>query len=179
MAGLIVLTLSYVLSQFYRSFLAVLTPVLSVELSASAGQLAAASGVWFAAFALMQFPVGYSLDTYGPRRTAGLIMAIAGGAGTALFATSYSPAQLMVAMGLIGIACSPVLMATLYLFARRYSAAQFATLSSTFIAVGTLGNIVGSEPLVAAANAVGWRGTSWALCANHDRRRFGDSGVGA
>ena len=165
MAGFVVLALSYVLSQFYRSFLAVLTPVLSQELSASAGQLAVASGAWFAAFALMQFPVGYSLDTYGPRRTAGIIMAVAGGAGAALFATSYSPAQLILAMALIGIGCSPVLMATLYLFARRYSAARFATLSSTFIAIGTLGNIVGSEPMVAAANAIGWRSASWVLCA--------------
>lgn len=165
MAGFAVLVLSYVLSQFYRSFLAVLTPVLSQELSASAGQLATASGAWFVAFALMQFPVGYSLDRHGPRRTAGLLFAIAGGGGAALFATSQTPMQLIAAMALIGVGCSPVLMATLYLFARRYSAVRFATLTSTFIAIGTLGNIIGSEPLVAAANAIGWRYASWGLCA--------------
>lgn len=165
MAGFIALVLAYVLSQFYRSFLAVLTPVLRPELGMSDGQLAAASGAWFALFALMQFPVGYWLDTTGARRTAGILLALAGGGGAALFAVSQNGTHLILAMALIGIGCSPVLMATVYLFARLYAPRRFATLSSTFIAVGTLGNVVASEPLAAAAQAIGWRQASWTLCA--------------
>lgn len=165
MAGFIVLALAYVLSQFFRSFLAVLAPVLTRELSVDAGNLANASGAWFVLFALMQFPVGVWLDRFGPRRTAGYLLAIAAGGGAAMFAMSENANHLIVAMALIGIGCSPVLMAAVYQFAQNYAAASFATLSSTFIAVGTLGNIVSSAPMSAAVEAFGWRDVSWALCA--------------
>ena len=66
-------------------------------------------------------------------------------------------------MGLIGIGCSPALMAPMYIFVRNYDAAKFASLVSIFIAVGTLGNIAGSEPLALAIEWYGWRPTGIAL----------------
>ncbi len=81
MPGLVALTLAYVMSQFYRSFLAVLTPALTLDLGATKGELSAASGAWFAGFALAQFVVGVSLDRYGPKRTAAWILACAVAAG--------------------------------------------------------------------------------------------------
>jgi hypothetical protein len=41
------------LSQFSRAFLAVLAPSLERDIGASADDLAASSGLWFMAFALM------------------------------------------------------------------------------------------------------------------------------
>lgn len=157
MAGIAALAVAYVLSQFFRSFLAVLTPVLSDELGATKGDLSVASGAWFAAFALMQFIVGVALDRFGPRRTAVFLLAIAGGGGAALFAAATAPWMVSVAMALIGIGCSPVLMATLYIFAKTYSPRRFALLSSWFIAVGLAGNVVGASPLAYAAEWWGWR----------------------
>ena len=52
-ADLILLTFAYVLSQFYRAFLAVLTEVLDTDIGAGAEALATASGLWFLSFALM------------------------------------------------------------------------------------------------------------------------------
>ena len=80
-AGIVCLILGYVLSQFYRAFLAVLTPVLTAELGATAEDLAAASGLWFLAFALMQIPVGEALDRIGPRRTTAVLLVIGGAGG--------------------------------------------------------------------------------------------------
>lgn len=157
MAGISALAIAYVLSQFFRSFLAVLTPVLGEELGASKGDLSAASGAWFAAFALMQFIVGVSLDRYGPRRTAGVLLGVAGGGGAALFAVATAPWMITAAMVLIGIGCAPVLMATLYIFAKTYSPRRFALLSSWFVAVGMAGNVVGASPLAYAAEWWGWR----------------------
>ena len=54
--GIAALILAYVLSQFYRAFLAVLTPVLKADLGVTAADLASASGWWFLAFAAMQVP---------------------------------------------------------------------------------------------------------------------------
>ncbi|MBL9056475.1 MAG: MFS transporter, partial [Rhodobacteraceae bacterium] len=156
------LMLGYVLSQFYRAFLAVLTPVLSADLGATPETLASASGWWFLTFALMQLPVGWALDRIGPRRTASGLLLIAA-AGAAVFAMATGPGAVIWAMALIGAGCSAVLMAGYYIFAREFSAAVFGTLAAVMVGVGSLGNIAASVPLSAAVAAFGWRGTLWAL----------------
>ena len=157
MAGIAALALAYVLSQFYRSFLAVLTPALTADLGATKAELSFASGVWFIVFALMQFAVGVSLDRFGPRRTAAVLLALGGGGGALLFSAAGSPTTISIAMGLIGAGCAPVLMAPLFIFARTFSPARFAVLTSWFVAIGSLGNVVGATPLAAAAELFGWR----------------------
>ena len=165
MAGLAALATAYVLSQFYRSFLAVLTPELTAELGMTNTELSIASGAWFASFALMQFAVGVSLDRYGPRLTATVLLAIGGGGGALLFAAASEPWMVIAAMTLIGIGCSPVLMASVFIFARSFSAARLAILTSWLIGFGTAGNVIGASPLAAAAEAFGWREVMLGLAA--------------
>ena len=160
MRGIIIMSLAYVFSQFSRAFLAVLKPVLTIELGMTSIDLAYASGAWFIAFALFQFPVGILLDSIGPRRTAGYIFTFFAGGGMFLFAYAQSPSMIIFATALIGAGCSPALMAPFYIFVRNYDAAKLATLTSVFIAVGTLGNIGSSEPLAAAIELWGWRDTA-------------------
>lgn len=157
MAGIIALCAAYIMSQFYRSFLAVLTPALSAELGMSNNALSQALGAWFIVFALSQFLVGPLLDRLGPRKSAALLFLIGGGGGSAFFALAQAPWMIVAAMGLIGLGCSPVLMATFYIFRRTYSPARFAVLSSTFIAVGNAGNLLGTSPLAWLAEGLGWR----------------------
>lgn len=165
MTGIVVLCFAYVLSQLYRSFMAVLAPILTAELGMDTSQLAIASGAWFVTFALAQFPVGYWLDTIGPRRTAGYMFTICAGAGAILFAMASSPLMVIIAMGMIGVGCAPVLMAPFYIFARMFSVTKFATYGAVFIGIGTFGNIFGSEPLAAAATAFGWRPVMFSIAA--------------
>jgi predicted MFS family arabinose efflux permease len=162
-AGISCLILGYVLSQFYRAFLAVLTPVLELDLGATKQDLASASGYWFLAFAAMQIPVGAALDRIGPRRTTAACLAV-GTLGAAVFAGAQSPLAIKAAMALIGIGCSPVLMASYYIFARQFSPKVFGTLAGMTIGIGSLGNIASSLPLATAAEAFGWRETVWAMC---------------
>ena len=162
-AGIAALVAAYVLSQFYRAFLAVLAPVLGVEIGAGADDLAAASGVWFLAFALAQIPVGWALDRIGPRRTASVLLGIGGAGGAAVFAMAQGPGAVMGAMALIGVGCAPVLMAAYFILARTYPAAVFGTLAGVMIGVASLGNIAASLPLAAAVEAFGWRQTLWVL----------------
>ncbi|HEX2509853.1 MAG TPA: MFS transporter, partial [Microvirga sp.] len=77
MLTFLVLLLAYVLSQFFRSFLAIVAGELSADLDLGAADLGAVSAIWFAAFALAQFPVGWALDRFGPRRTLALFMVLA------------------------------------------------------------------------------------------------------
>lgn len=164
-SGIFSLVVAYVLSQFYRAFLAVMTPVLSTDLGATAEDLSRASGLWFLVFACMQLPVGWALDHIGPRRLTALLLALGGGGGAMIFALANTPGDIQLAMVLIGIGCSPVLMASYYIFARTYSPAIFATLAGAVIGVGAFGNIAGSLPMAWAVEALGWRETMAGLAA--------------
>jgi len=161
-AGIAVLLLAYVLSQFYRAFLAVLAPVLQAEIGASPADLAAASGLWFLTFAAMQLPIGAALDRLGPRLTSATLFGV-GAVGVAMLAMAGSALAVQIAMGLIGVGCAPVLMATYYIFARQFSPAVFGTMAAATIGFASLGNIASSLPLSAAIEAFGWRQTMWGM----------------
>lgn len=157
MLAFIVFLIGYTLSQFYRSFLAVIAPEVAQELHLSATDLGNISAAWFVAFALSQFSVGTALDRHGPRRTVPLFM-LAGVVGAWLFAKAHSSTEAILGMALIGIGCAPALMAALYHFGRNYPQDRFAMLSALIIGLGTFGNLLGGTPLALASQAFGWRG---------------------
>lgn len=157
--GLICLVLGYVLSQFYRAFLAVLTPALEADLGATSADLSYASGLWFIIFAAMQIPVGEALDRIGPKITTVVLFTLGGAGGALLFAVAQTPAHISWAMALIGVGCSPVLMASYYIFAKMYPAAMFSTLAGSMIGFGSLGNLASSAPMAFAVDTFGWRET--------------------
>jgi predicted MFS family arabinose efflux permease len=160
-AGIAFLIAAYMLSQFYRAFLAVLAPALEADLGATTEDLARASGLWFMAFALMQLPVGWALDTLGPRRTASVLFLIGAAGGAVVFATAQTPGMITLAMILIGIGCAPILMSTYYIFARTLPAAIFGTLAGLTVGVSSLGNILSAAPMAWAVDSFGWRETVW------------------
>ncbi|MBC6442593.1 MAG: MFS transporter [Rhodobacteraceae bacterium] len=157
--GLIFLVAAYIMSQFYRAFLAVLAPELQADIGTTPADLSLASGLWFLCFASMQIPVGEALDRIGPRLTASVLHLLCGAGGAMLFAWATIPAHVIIAMALIGVGCSPVLMASYYIFARAHAPALFATLAGVTLGIGTFGNLAGSLPLTFAVEVVGWRNT--------------------
>jgi predicted MFS family arabinose efflux permease len=156
-AGLSLLCLTYVLSQFYRAFLAVLGGVLQRDIGAGPEDLATASGLWFLAFASAQLPIGWALDRIGPRRTVSTILLIGGAGGALMFAAATSAAHVNIAMMLIGAGCAPVLVSAYYILARQGSPAQFATMAALLLGIGSLGNLGASWPMAWAVETVGWR----------------------
>lgn len=154
---LILFCFAYVLSQFFRAFLAVLAQVLNTDLGATPEDLAFASGLWFLVFAAMQLPVGWALDNIGPRRTSAALLLMGGGGGALLFAFATTPMHINFAMGLIGVGCSPVLMGSYYIFARTYPPAQFATLAALMLGIGSVGNLIAAYPMTLATELIGWR----------------------
>ncbi|MDO7559771.1 MAG: MFS transporter, partial [Paracoccaceae bacterium] len=118
--GIFFLMLGYGLSQFYRSFLAVLSPALAEDLGASAADLSYASGIWFLVFAAAQLPIGVALDRYGPRWISVILVAIGGGGGGVMMALAHTPQDITLAMAFLGLGGAPVLMAAYFIFARAY-----------------------------------------------------------
>jgi MFS family permease len=156
MLPFLIFLFGYTLSQFYRSFLAVIAPELARDLGLSAADLGAMSGIWFAAFAFGQFPVGWALDRFGPRRSVPLIM-LSGVAGAALLAIAQSRGLAIAAMALIGLGCAPIYMGALFMFGRAYPVERFSLLSSWLLAIGSAGNLIAATPLALAAQHIGWR----------------------
>ncbi len=150
------LLFAYLFSQFFRSFLAIVAADLTRDLGFGPAELGWIGSAWFIAFALFQFPVGYLLDTVGPRRTMGGLMLV-GVVGALIFALSPGFATSVLGMALIGIGCSPMLMSSLYIFGRTEPPGRFAALSSAMVGLGNLGNLAAATPLALAAAAFGWR----------------------
>ena len=155
--GIVVLCLAYLLSQFFRSFLAVLSSVLATDIGAQPDDLAYALGLLFLVFAIMQIPVGWGLDRVGPRLVSSILLFIGGGGGAFLFSYAQNPTHINLSMALFGIGCSPVLMASYYIFVRSYSPKVFSTLAAAFLGIGSLGNLLGSSPLTYFVGIFGWR----------------------
>ena len=102
-------------------FLAVLSSVLANDIGAQPDDLAYALGLLFFVFAVMQIPVGWGLDRFGPQIVSAVLLFIGGGGGAFLFASAQNPNHINLSMALLGIGCSPILMASYYIFARIYS----------------------------------------------------------
>ncbi|MCQ0969423.1 MFS transporter (plasmid) [Paracoccus sp. TK19116] len=156
-SGMISLILGYVLSQFYRAFLAVLAPTLNTELGAGPADLALSSGLWYIAFAAAQIPVGWALDRFGPRETVAFLLGLGGCGGALVFALAQTPWQIHVAMTLLGIGCAPVMMGSFYIFARTLPASSMSAAGGAVVGIGSLGNMLGAAPLVWLINQIGWR----------------------
>lgn len=162
MTSFVVLLLAYILSQFFRAFLAVISGDLTRDLGLDQGQLGSLQAAWLVAFALSQFPVGYALDRIGPRRTlAGFLLVAV--AGTVIFGLARNYAAALTALALIGIGCAPILMAGFYLAARLYSPRHFATMSSLLIGFGSIGDPLSGAPLAYFLATYGWRATVFGL----------------
>lgn len=148
--------LGYLLSQFYRSFLTVIADQLMQDLGMGPKEFGALGSAWFFAFALSQFPVGMALDRFGPRRTMPFMM-IAAVVGALIFASAKTHGVGIVGMALVGVGCAPLLMGTLYFFAKTEPSARFAALAGVFLACGLIGSLVAATPLAILVETVGWR----------------------
>ena len=71
-----ILAFGYFLSTMMRCVTGTLAPVLTQELSLSAGQLGLLAGVYFFGFAGMQLPLGRWLDRIGPRDVLMVLLAL-------------------------------------------------------------------------------------------------------
>src|SRR5690606_1518291 len=92
-----------------------------------------------------------------PRRTASLLLGLGGAGGAVLFVSASTGPTAIIAMTLVGIGCAPVLMASVFIFARSYSPAKLAILTSWLVAFGSAGNVIGAAPLASGADLLGWR----------------------
>jgi len=158
-----VLSLIYILVYFYRVSLAVVAGDISRELSLSPADLGRLSGILFYVYAVAQLPLGPLIDKFGGRliiSVCGILTTIGGG----LFATATTLDTAMAARILIGVGTAAVLMSTFTIFSHWFTKQEFGRVSGFMVAVGNIGNLIGTVPLALAVGAFGWR-TSFVVIA--------------
>lgn len=158
-----VLALIYILVYFYRVSLAVVAGDISRELSLSPADLGRLSGILFYVYAVAQLPLGPLIDRFGGRLViscCGILTTIGGG----LFAAATTIETAMIARILLGVGTASVLMATFTIFSHWFTKQEFSRVSGLMVAVGNIGNLLGTVPLALAVGAFGWR-TSFVVIA--------------
>ena len=155
---------AYLLSYFFRSTNAVLADDLQRDAGLGTEELGVMTSLFFAVFAAAQLPLGAALDRFGPRFVPALLMLFAA-AGSLITALADGFAGLALGRGLIGLGMAGVLMGALKAFSAWFAPRRFATLSSTFVGVGSVGALGATVPLAAMADGIGWRGVFFGAAA--------------
>jgi sugar phosphate permease len=146
----------FLLSQFYRVSNAVIAPMLLEDLSLDTKAIGLLSASFFYAFALTQIPISLLLDKIGSRQMM-TVLSIIGVVGAVIFSFADSLETGVVGRVLLGIGMSCNLMGSYKLLTLWFSPRMFATLAGILVALGTLGNMVATTPLVLLVDQVGWR----------------------
>lgn len=146
----------FLLSQFYRVSNAVIAPMLLENLSLDTKAIGLLSASFFYAFALTQIPISLLLDKIGSRRMM-TVLSIIGVVGAVIFSFANSLGTGVFGRVLLGIGMSCNLMGSYKLLTLWFSPRMFATLAGILVALGTLGNMVATTPLVLLVEQVGWR----------------------
>ena len=158
MPAVLALFLGYVMSMFYRSFLAIVAGDLGRDLGFGAAELSGLSSVWLFTFALSQIPLGPALDRFGAGRTVAVCSFLTV-IGAVAFAVSQSYAMSLLAMAAIGAGCAANLMGATVHVALNFPPRRFAWMLAVLISAGSLGQLLGATPLALASEAFGWRPT--------------------
>lgn len=151
---------AYFMSYALRSVNAVIAPELVGEFGLSNSQLGALSSAYFFSFALLQLPLGVSLDRFGSRRTDASLLVIAA-AGCATFALAQDFVALWIGRALVGAGVAGALMAALKGYRFWYPAERQQQLAAWMLVVGTGGALSVTVPVQFAVGEIGWRGVFW------------------
>jgi MFS family permease len=151
------------MNQAARTVMAIVGPVLAVELGLSAVELGVLAACLFASYAVVQLPLGVALDAFGPRRVQAVLMSLAA-IGFALFALSPGFAGLVLARIVVGVGISAGLMGVIKGNADWFERHRVAHVTGIASALGALGSTLTTSPVQAVLPTLGWRGVFWGLC---------------
>ncbi len=147
-----------ILSQFFRTALAVIAPELIRDLDLSPRMLGLANGGFFASLLVAQVAVGVAFDRVGPRKTVGAL-AILMTVGAALHAFATDGPTFVAARVVTGFGCAASFMAAVVLISAWLPAARWSTGLSWVFGSSQIGILAAGAPLAYATAAIGWRQT--------------------
>jgi predicted MFS family arabinose efflux permease len=154
--GLWALTFSYVLSQFFRSYVAVISTQLIADFHFTPQMFGWFSGAFFLVFAAAQIPVGFMFDRYGVRYPTAVLMSV-GTLSAGVVSVTTDPRLAIIAQAGIGIGCAPVFMGLLNHVLRHGAGPRDVRSITTASAIGMAGGLLAAFPLSWGTANFGWR----------------------
>ena len=146
----------FFLSQFYRVSNAVIAPLLIQDLSLDTKAIGFMSASFFYAFAITQIPISLLLDKLGPRSMM-TVLSMIGVVGAVIFSLADSLTGGVIGRSLLGVGMACNLMGSYKLITLWFSPRSFASMAGILVAIGTIGNMVATTPLVLLVEQMGWR----------------------
>ena len=146
----------FVLSMSFRTIIAISADPLATQFGASPQALGALAGVFHLAFASAQPFVGVALDRYSPRRVV-LVTFLLALIGCVISSTASYLSTLVFGQILIGLGCSPALLAAMLFISQRYPADRFAAVSGVVLSTGGAGMLLTGTPLAWVIDTFSWR----------------------
>ena len=148
--------MGYFLSYLFRSVNAVIGPTLVEELGLSAGGLGFLTSAYFIAFAAAQLPLGFFLDSHGPRRAEAVLLIVAA-AGALVFSLGEGLWSLALGRAMIGVGVAACLMASFKAMGEWFPANKLPMANGFIMASGGLGAIMATRPTHFVVAEIGWR----------------------
>jgi MFS family permease len=152
----IVFALGYFISTLLRAITATISPELVFEFNLTSGELGLLGGGYFLGFASVQIPLGYLLDSKGPRKIVSYFLSLSI-VGLILFATAQNLTMLLISRVLIGVGVGACLMGPLTAYRIWFQDETQQRANSWMLMVGAIGMLSSSLPVQYFLPLVGWR----------------------
>ncbi len=152
----IVFALGYFISTLLRAITATISPELVSEFNLTSGELGLLGGGYFLGFASVQIPLGYWLDSKGPRKIVSYFLSLSI-VGLILFATAQNLKMLLISRVLIGVGVGACLMGPLTAYRIWFQDETQQRANSWMLMVGAIGMLSSSLPVQYFLPLVGWR----------------------
>ena len=152
----LVFALGYFISNLLRAITATIAPELVLEFNLTSGELGLLGGGYFLGFASVQIPLGYLLDSKGPKKIVSyfLILSII---GLILFSLAQNLMMLLISRVLIGVGVGACLMGPLTAYRIWYQDETQQRANSWMLMVGAMGMLSSSLPVQYFLPLIGWR----------------------
>ena len=152
----LVFAIGYFISNLLRAITATIAPELVSEFNLSSGELGLLGGAYFLGFASVQIPLGYLLDSKGPRKIVSyfLLLTII---GLILFSLAQNLTMLLISRVLIGVGVGACLMGPLTAYRIWLQDETQQRANSWMLMVGAIGMLSSSLPVQYFLPLIGWR----------------------
>jgi sugar phosphate permease len=151
-----VLASGYVLVYFHRLCPAVVAVDMMKDLHTGGGLTGFLSAAYFYSYAAMQLPAGLLSDSWGPRNTITVFFLVAF-VGSVLLGVASTAAMAIAGRLLVGVGVAMLFVPTLKILSEWFTPVEFAPMSGILMAMGGIGSLSATTPLVLLSGAIGWR----------------------
>ena len=152
----LVFALGYFISNLLRAITATIAPELVLEFNLTSGELGLLGGGYFLGFASVQIPLGYLLDSKGPKKIVSYFLTLSI-IGLILFSLAQNLMMLLISRVLIGVGVGACLMGPLTAYRIWYQDETQQRANSWMLMVGAMGMLSSSLPVQHFLPLIGWR----------------------